>query len=61
MNQNLVSEVGGESVTPCYFATIEDIFDFIKRDHIATGHGGHDPMLKELCPNDANILHGLSV
>ena len=41
--------------SPCYYATIEDTFDIIKKAHIATGHGGRDRMMKELAPRYANI------
>jgi hypothetical protein len=34
---------------------IEETFDVIKRAHIATGHGGHDRMLKELGKKYANV------
>ncbi|XP_066980117.1 KRAB-A domain-containing protein 2-like [Macrobrachium rosenbergii] len=31
-----------------YFVHVEDMFETIKRAHIATGHGGRDKMVKEL-------------
>ncbi|XP_068200852.1 KRAB-A domain-containing protein 2-like [Palaemon carinicauda] len=42
---------------PIYFATLEDTFDIIKRAHIATGHGGHDKMVKELSKKYATITY----
>lgn len=45
--------------TPLYYITVlhymEDTSDVIKRAHIATGHGGHDHMTKELQRKNANI------
>jgi hypothetical protein len=40
---------------PIYFTHINDMYDIIKRIHIATGHGGRDKMLKVLAPKYANI------
>ena len=40
---------------PLYYATIEDTYDIISRCHIATGHSGHDRMLKHLNQKYANI------
>ncbi|XP_076053627.1 KRAB-A domain-containing protein 2-like [Oratosquilla oratoria] len=42
---------------PIYFATLEAMYDIIKRAHIATGHGGHNKMVKELTKKYANITH----
>ena len=41
--------------SPIYYATIEDTYDIIKRAHIATGHGGHDRIQKELQKKYANV------
>ena len=38
-----------------YYVTIEDTYDIISKAHIATGHGGHDRMLKHLNPKYGNI------
>lgn len=40
---------------PIYFTHINDMYDIIKRTHIATGHGGRDKMLKVLTPKYANV------
>ena len=39
----------------CYFISIEDTYDVIKRAHIATGHEGRDKILKELNMKYANV------
>ena len=33
---------------PIYYITIEDTYDIISKAHIATGHSGHDRMVKHL-------------
>jgi hypothetical protein len=38
-----------------YFAHLDDMYDILKRTHIATGHGGRDKMLKVLSVKYANI------
>jgi hypothetical protein len=38
-----------------FFAHIDDMYDILKRAHIATGHGGRDKMVKALSVKYANI------
>ena len=38
-----------------YFVPLEQMFDVIKRAHIATGHGGRDKMAKEIRKKYVNI------
>ena len=38
-----------------YFAHNDDIYDIVKRAHVATDHGGRDRMLQHLSTMCANI------
>jgi len=40
---------------PVYYVCIEDMYDIIKRAHMATGHGGRDRMYKHLGTKYVNI------
>ena len=40
---------------PVYYISIEDTHDVVKREHIATGHGGRDHTTKEINKKYANI------
>lgn len=41
--------------TTLYFVPVEDMYEVIKRAHLATGHGGRDKMLKEVRKRYVNI------
>ena len=34
-----------------YYVCLEDMFKVVKKNHIATGHGGRDKMIKEANKN----------
>ena len=53
--EKLIRKKADSSQDPIYYAHMDDIFDIIKRCHIATGHGGRDKMLKVLTSKYANI------
>ena len=38
-----------------YYVALENVYDVIKRAHVATGHGGRDKMLKELAKKYVNV------
>ncbi|KAK3880669.1 hypothetical protein Pcinc_014827 [Petrolisthes cinctipes] len=46
--EKLIKKRKDRTQEPVYFVHIEDMFDTIKRAHIATGHGGRDKMVKDL-------------
>ena len=43
------------SSDPVYYAHVDEMYDIIKREHISTGHGGRDKMLKVLRTKYANV------
>ena len=53
--EKLILKQSDATKDPIYFTNISDMFDIIKRTHIATGHGGRDKMLKILAPKYVNI------
>src|SRR5579872_5108277 len=53
--EKLIVKQSDTTKDPIYFTHINDMFDIIKRTHLATGHGGRDKMLKVLAPKYANI------
>ncbi|XP_063887764.1 KRAB-A domain-containing protein 2-like [Scylla paramamosain] len=46
--EKLIKKRKDETQELVYFVHVEDLFETIKRAHIATGHGGRDKMVKEL-------------
>ena len=40
---------------PVYYVIIEDTYDAINHEHVATGHGGQERMAKEITKKHANI------
>jgi hypothetical protein len=44
-----------EQENPVYYCHIDEMYDVIKRVHIATGHGGRDKMMKEVSRKYANV------
>ena len=46
--EKLIKKRNDRTQEPVYFVHIEDMFDTIKRAHIATGHGSRDKMVKDL-------------
>ena len=46
--EKLIRKQSGGSQELVYFAHIDDMFDIIKRAHVACGHGGRDKMTKAL-------------
>ena len=44
--EKLIKKWKSPEERPVYYDTIEDTYDIISKAHIATGHGGHDRMLK---------------
>jgi transposase InsO family protein len=53
--EKLIRKSTDPSHDPVYYTHMEDMYDIIKRAHIATGHGGRDKMLKVLTVKYANI------
>lgn len=53
--EKLVRKSTDPASDPVYYAHMDDMYDIIKRAHIATGHGGRDKMLKVLSVKYANI------
>ena len=47
--QNLTNDI------PIYYVVLENVYDVVKRAHVATGHGGRDKMCKEIRKKYANI------
>ncbi|XP_066946986.1 KRAB-A domain-containing protein 2-like [Macrobrachium rosenbergii] len=46
--EKLIKKRKDETQELVYFVHVEDMFETIKRAHMATGHGGRDKMVKEL-------------
>ena len=46
--EKLIKKRNDRTQEPVYFVHIEDMFDTLKRAHIATGHGGRDKMVNDL-------------
>ena len=44
--EKLIRKQSGGSQELVYFTHIDDMFDIIKRAHVACGHGGRDKMTK---------------
>src|SRR6218665_1392979 len=53
--EKLVRKSTDPAADPVYYAHMDDVYDIIKRTHIATGHGGRDKMLKVLSVKYSNI------
>ena len=53
--EKLIKKQSSSSTSTLYFVHVEEMFDIIKRIHIATGHGGRDKMLKVIVQKYANI------
>ena len=53
--EKLIKKRKSPEVPHVYYATIEDTYNIISKAHIATGHGGHDRMLKHLRQKYANV------
>lgn len=53
--EKLVRKSTDPSHDPVYYTHMDDMYDIIKRAHLATGHGGRDKMLKALTVKYANI------
>ncbi|XP_068226108.1 KRAB-A domain-containing protein 2-like [Palaemon carinicauda] len=57
--EKLIKKRKAETQEFVYFVHVEDMFETIKRAHIATGHGGRDKMVKEVSKY-ANITRDTS-
>ena len=53
--EKLIRKRKDPAESPCYYTTLEDTFDVIRRAHTATWHGGRDRMMKKLQKKYANI------
>ena len=46
--QKIIRKQSEPNESPKYYVHLENIYDVVKRAHIATGHGGRDKMYREL-------------
>ena len=53
--QKIIKKQTETDESPLYYVALENVFDIVKRAHIATGHGGRDKMVSELSKKYANI------
>lgn len=53
--EKLVKKREDSVANPVYFVHLDEMYDVIKRVHVATGHGGRDKMMKVLIEKYANI------
>jgi hypothetical protein len=56
--EKLIRKKSHVSEDSMYYTHADDVFDVIKKAHIATGHGGRDKMTKALSLKYANITRG---